>query len=73
VSKEGNESDLDWEVRQNGTLVALLNAQLRAQVYAEAESKQYPGHHYLIRNRKNPEGEGSAIIHEGRTYLRMAK
>lgn len=67
------ESELDWEVRQNGFLVALFNAQLRAQVYAEAESKLYQGHHYLIRNRKNPEGEGSAIVYESRTYLRTAK
>jgi len=61
---------LDWEVLEDGEVVARFNAQLRAATYAEAESRQYQGHHYLIRHAKNPEGERSAIVLAGRTYLR---
>jgi hypothetical protein len=62
--------EFDWEVLEDGLVVAKFNAQLRAATYAEAESKQYPYHHYLIRHAGNPEGERSAIVLAGRTYLR---
>jgi hypothetical protein len=64
-------NDFEWEVFEDGVVVARFNAQLRADLYARAESKQCPGHHYLIRHIKNPEGNGSAIIHQGRTFVRQ--
>lgn len=61
---------LDWEVLENGTVVARFNAQLRASAYAEMESYRYPGHFYLVRHVSNPEGEKSAIVHNSHTYVR---
>jgi len=61
---------LNWEVLEDGAVVAKFNAQLRADTYARAESKRYQGHHYLIRHTENPDGEPSAIVLAGRTYLR---
>lgn len=62
--------ELDWEVLEEGHVVAQFNAQLRADLYARAESKQFPRFHFLIRNRKSPEINGSVIIREGHTYVR---
>jgi hypothetical protein len=62
---------MDWEVVQDGHVVAKFNAQLRADLYARAESKQYPGNAYLIQHATNPEGEKAAIIMDGKTYVRQ--
>jgi len=63
--------ELNWEVLEDGAVIAKFNAQLRADTYAKAESKQYPGHTYLIRHTENPEGERSVIYLASRTYLRQ--
>jgi len=66
-----DQNDLDWEVLQGELVVGKFNAQLRADLYARAESRQYPGNFYVIRHAKHPEAEKSAIIHGGKTYVRQ--
>jgi hypothetical protein len=62
---------MEWEVLEEGVVVAQFNAQLRADLYARAESKQFPSNHYLIRHIRNPEGNNSGIIHRSKLFLRQ--